>query len=75
MLGFLPGLFKDEDDEPKFAVAAAAAAAAMLLYLLAKVCFFSGMLLCWDTRAVLYGFGFGFGCKKQEYRPEWLDVI
>lgn len=57
MLGFLPGLFKDEDDEPKFAVAAAAAAAAaMLLYLLAKVCFFSGMLLCWDTRAVWFWF-------------------
>jgi len=25
MLGFLPGLFKDEDDEPKFAAAAAEA--------------------------------------------------
>lgn len=26
VLGFLPGLFKDEDDEPKFAAAAAAEA-------------------------------------------------
>jgi len=69
-LGFLPGLFKEDenDEEPKL-VGTAVAVEAMFLYCLSYSCDWCkeegilsfGALPCSDARAVL----FAFGSKKQ----------